>query len=446
MKIVIAGAGEVGSHLAKMLSVENHEIIVIDLDPRKLEILSNHYDLMTIEGDATSIKTLTDVGIKKTDLFVAVTPDDSRNIAACLLASKLGAEKTIARVDNDEYVDPQNRSIFDEIGIHSLISPETLAARGISESLRTSWQRVNMSFGNDELILIGIKLRFNAPILNKQFKTGFMDHARFRVVAIKRGMDTIIPEGHDQLLDGDTVFVITMEDQLEFVREQTGKINRSIRNVMIMGGSQIGIKTAQNLPEKVTAKIIELDYEQSVFVSEQVQDSLVIHGDGRDLDLLLEEGIRDVDAFVAVTGSSETNILACVAAKRLGIVKTIAEVENNDYIPMAQSLDIGTIINKKMISASYIYQMTLDASVLNVTYLPSSDAQVIEFEVHEGSKILRKKIRDLRIPEDVNFGGYIRNAQGHICSGNTQFEPGDHVVVFCQASSVHKIERLFNYD
>lgn len=443
MKIVIAGGGEVGSHLAKMFSYEDHEITIMDLDVARLDALSSHYDVMTYEGNVTFIKDLNDVGINKTDLFVAVTSYESVNMTACMLASNMGAKKTLARVDNKEYVQPENLSIFQKMGVGSVIYPELIAAQEIVKSLRSSWQRINMSFCNDALVLLGVKVRTNAQVLNQKFSTGFLDHSRFRVVAIKRNNDTIIPRGDDMLLDGDFVYFITTQENIEFTRQQAGKISKPIHNVMIMGGSRIGINTAQMLPEEVKAKIIEIDHDRSIYVSEKIRNLLVINGDGRDLELLEEEGIGDMDAFVAVTGSSEANILACLAAKRFNIVKTIAEVENNDYIPLAQNLDIGSIVNKKLTAASHIYQLTLTASVLNVTCLPSSDARVIEFEAKEGSRVTRSNIRKLHAPRDSNFGGYVRNGKGYICSGDTEIQPGDHVIVFCQAESVHKIVSLF---
>jgi trk system potassium uptake protein TrkA len=444
MKIVIAGAGEVGSHLAKMLSSENHELTLIDNDQNKLEVLANRNDLLSVYGNATSINDLKNAGVEKADLFIAVTPHESLNITACILATTLGAVKTVARIDSQEYMQEGNTDVFLRMGIDYLIYPEMLAANQIVEAIKTSWQRVNISFDNDKLILLGIKVRTGAEVLNKQFKTGFLDHARFRVVAVKRGSLTIIPQGNDELLDGDIVFFITTKENIEFTREQAGKIDRPIRNVMIMGGSRIGIKTAQFLPDKVHAKIIETDYDRCVKMTEILHDNLVIHGDGRDLELLKEEGLEDMDAFIAVTGDSETNILACLAAKRFGVIKTIAEIENMDYIPLAQSLDIGTIINKKLIAAGYIHQLTLNENVLNVKNLTSSDAQMIEFVVNENSKITKGNLRSLKIPSEVNFGGYIRNGEGFICSGDTILQPGDHVILFCFASAIRKIESFFN--
>jgi len=385
----------------------------------KLKDLESSYDLLTNTGSSTSIKDLKEAGIDQTDLFIAVTPSESVNMTSCMLATNLGAKHTLARIDNYEYLLPKNKEFFEKLGVQHLIYPEMLAAKEIVESLSTSWLRQNLSFCNDALILLGIKVRSNAVIVNKQFSTGFFDHGKYRVVSIKRNNKTIIPIGSDQILENDIVYFITTHENLKFVREQAGKEDFPIRNIMIMGGSRIAQKTIQYLPTHVHAKILERDKEKSYSLAEKLGNSMIINCDGRNIEILKEEGIEEMDAFVAVTANSEANILACMAAKRLGVKKTIAEVENNDYIMLAESMDIGTVINKKMIAASYIYQLTLDADVLNVRSLSSADAEVVEFVAKPGSKITRSKIKDLRLPDQVNIGGFVRNGVGSIVNGNT---------------------------
>ena len=443
MKIIIAGAGEVGTHLAKLLSLENQEIVLLDENQKKLDLLAANYDLLPIVGSPASLHDLNECNVAKSDLFIAVTPSESINITACMLATNLGAKVTLARIDNLEYLLPKNKDFFKKMGIDALIYPEMLAAKEVVEALKNSWQRAHISFDGDALELVCVKVRSNALILNKQFQTGFLDHARFRVVAIQRKSETIIPKGSDQILEGDMVYIISTHDELDFVREECGKINRPIKNVMIMGGSRIGIKSAQYISDKINVKILEKNYDKCLEISEKTNNKLVINGDGRDLELLKEEGMQDMDAFVALTGNSEANILACLAAKRFGVTRTIAEIENLDYIPLAQSFDIGAIINKKLIAASYIYQLMLDKKVQNVRCLPSSDAKIVEFVVKEGSKVTKSRLRDLHLPADINFGGYIRNEKGYICSGNTVIQPDDHVIVFCLDEGLHKVERFF---
>lgn len=444
MKIIIAGAGEVGTYLAKMLARENMDITLMDQNPARLKDMESSYDLLTFEGSPTSINDLTEAKISKVDLFIAVTPYESVNMTACMLATNLGAKRTLARIDNYEYLLPKNKEFFKTMGVDYLIYPETLAATEIVESLKRNWLRQNLSFCNDALILLGIKVRSNAKILNQKFSSGFFDKENYRVVAIKRKTNTIIPAGSDMILENDIVYFITTPNNLQYVRSQAGKEDFEIKNVMIMGGSRIALKTIHSLPSNIHTKVLERDKDRSYVLAEKLNNSLIINCDGRNIDILKEEGIQDMDAFVAVTGNSEANILACVAAKRLGVKKTVAEVENIDYIMLAESMDIGTVINKKLIAASYIYQITLDADVLNVRSLTSADAEVVEFVAKAGSKITRSKIKDLNLPAYVNIGGYVRTNVGNIVNGNTVIQPNDHVIVFCVASAIRKIETFFN--
>ncbi len=304
--------------------------------------------------------------------------------------------------------------------------------------------RQYLSFCNDALILLGVKVRSNSEILDKKFLTGYFNHSRYRVVAIKRDSQTIIPMGQDEIKANDIVYFITTKDNLDFVRTQAGKTNYHIKNIMIMGGSRIAQKIAQTLPGDVGVKILEKDRDICYALSEKLDNALIINSDGRDIEVLKEEGIQEMDAFVAVTPNSEENILACSVAKRFGIERTIAEVENLDYILLAESMDIGMVINKKMISAGYIHQITLDAEVLDVRILTAVDAEVIEFVAKEKSKITKDLVKNLRLPPNVNIGGIVRDGKGNIVDGNTQIMPEDHVIVFCEASSVRKLECFFN--
>ena len=444
MKVIIAGAGEVGTHLAKLLARENFDILLLDEDPVKLKDLESSYDLLTYAGSPTSINVLKECGVFEADLFVAVTPFESVNMTACMLATNLGAKRTLARIDNYEYLLPKNKEFFEKLGVNYLIYPEVLAAQEIVESLRTNWLRQNLSFCNDALILLGIKVRANALILDTKFSSGIFDKEPYRVVAIKRANKTIIPVGSDMILANDIVYFMTTPDQLKYVQKKAGKDDFQIKDVMILGGTKIAQKTLKSLPNSFNTKVIESDKNKSYSLAEKFNNSLIINCDGKNIDILKEEGIEEMDAFVAVTANSEANILACLAAKKLGVRKTIAEVENIDYIMLAESMDIGTVINKKMIAASYIYQLTLDADVLNVRSLTSADAEVVEFVAKAGSKITRSKVKDLRLPDKVNIGGIVRHGVGSIVNGNTVIEANDHVIVFCVSSAIRKMETYFN--
>ncbi|GHT34812.1 Trk system potassium transport protein TrkA [Bacteroidia bacterium] len=444
MKIIIAGAGEVGTHLAKMLANENQDIIVIDENEDKLRPLESNYDLLAIKGNATSLKDLKEAGIKSADLFIAVTPEESKNVTACMLATKLGARKTVARIDNYEYMLPANKDFFKTLGVNHLIYPEMLAAKEIVSSLKRQWVRQWLEFYGGELILVGVKVRSGAPMVDKRFEELFYNNTQVRVVAIKRRNATLIPKGGDEIKAEDIVYFITTQDNVDYVRELAGKDDSSIDNVMIMGGSRIAIKATQYLPANMSVKIIEKDRDRAALAVESLSDALVIGGDARDMELLKEEGIDDTDAFVAVTGNSEANILACLAAKRYGVKKTIAEVENIDYIPLAENLDIGTIINKKLISAGYIYQLTLNADVTDIKLLTNVDVDVIEFLVKDGSRITRAPVKELRLPRELHIGGIIRDGAGMIVTGDTHIRAEDRVIVFCYASYIRKIERYFD--
>ncbi|MGL5262115.1 MAG: Trk system potassium transporter TrkA [Bacteroides sp.] len=446
MKIIIAGAGAVGTHLAKLLSNEKQDIILLDEDEERLETLDANFDLMTVVGSPTSINNLESAGVKSADLFIAVTPDESRNMTACILASNLGAKKTVARIDNYEYLLPKNKAFFEELGIDSLIYPEMLAAKEIISSIKMSWVRQWWEFCGGALLLIGVKIRENAELINTQLSDLGANTLPFHIVAIKRKQETIIPRGKDSIQANDIVYFTTTRKYIPYIRKITGKENYpDVRNVIIMGGSRIAARTAQYAPEYMNLKIIDTDLQRCNELTEILDNRImVLNGDARDVDLLAEEGIHNTEAFVAVTGNSESNILACLAAKRLGVAKTIAEVENVDYIGMADSLDIGAVINKKFITASHIYQMMLDADVSNVKCLTFANADVAEFIVKPGARITKKTIKNIGFPKGATVGGLIREGEGVLVNGDTQIQEGDHVVVFSINLMIKKIEKFFS--
>ena len=445
MKIIIAGAGAVGTHLAKMLSDERHDIVLMDAVEERLSNLDSNFDLMTIAARPTSINSLKDAGVADADLFVAVTPEESTNITSCMLAHSLGAKKTVARIDNYEYLQPKNKEFFKNLGIDSLIYPEMLAAKDIADGLRLSWIRQWWEFSGGALVMLGVKLRENALILNTPIYQ-LKKEQPYHIVAIKRMGETVIPGGNDELHADDIVYFMTSKRSLSYIRKITGKeAYATIRNVMMMGGSRIAMRATQLVSDDMSVKIIDSDLNRCHWLTDMVDDNvMVINGDGRDFELLNDEGISEVDAFVALTDNSETNILACLAAKRMGVVKTIAEVENIDYIGMAESLDIGAIINKKKIAASYIYQLLLDADVENVKCLTFANADVAEFVVKENARVTRTLVKDINLPKGATIGGLVRDDEGILVTGNTQIQAGDHVVVFCLSSMIKRIEKYFN--
>lgn len=444
MRIIIAGAGEVGRHLAKMLSREKHHIVVLDLDEEILTNLNANYNLTTLTGSPVSIEKLQDAGAKSADLFIAVTPDESRNLTACILATKLGVKKTVARIDNPEYMQDANKAFFEQLGIHSLIYPEMLAAEEIANSLKRPWARQWHEFCGGKLILVSVKVRANASIVGVPLAEFFAGETQYRIAAIKRQSRTLIPSGKDTIISGDLVYFFSTPEAIDTIRKISGKSSAEVQNVVIMGGSRIAFKAAQLLSNNFNIKIIERNRERAEKLSEKVNAGIqIVTGDGRDLEILESEGIESTDAFVALTGRAETNILSCLAAKNYHIHRTIAEVENMDYIPLAEGLDIGVIINKKLIAASHIYQLMLEADVSSVKSLAFAGAEVAEFVVNKKARITKATVKDLDLPENISLGGLVRKGKGMPVYGDTQIVEGDHIVVFCPNSSIHYIEKYF---
>ena len=446
MKIIIGGAGAVGTHLAKLLSRDHQDCILIDEDPVRLSGLDSKFDIMTLCGSPTSIRVLKDAGVEKADLFVGVTPDESRNMNACILAHALGAKKTVARIDNFEYLSPNLKHFFEELGINSLIYPEVLAAIDIVNGLKMSWVRQRWDVHDGALVMLGIKLRETCEILNQPLRNLCGPNDPYHIVAIKREGETLIPGGNDELHVNDLAYFMTTREYIPYIRQISGKEHYTdVKNVIIMGGGKTSVRVGLTAPDYMNVKIIESNEQRCERLNELLNDvdTMVIHGDGRDIGLLQEEGIQTTQAFVALTGNSETNILACLTAKRLGVRKTIALVENLDYVEMAESLDIGTIINKMTIAAGHIYQMMLDGDVSNVRSLMMVDSDVAEFTAAEGSKVTRKAVKDLGLPIGVTIGGLVRNNQGILVNGNTQIQAGDSVMVFCHEHNLKKMEKYF---
>ena len=446
MKVIIAGAGAMGTHLTKLLASEKVDCTLIDSDYEKLAPIETECDILAITASPTSIQAMMDAGVRGADLFIAVTPEETTNITCSVLAKALGAKKTVARIDNFEYLNPDTPQIFPQCGVDALIYPEVLAAEDIIRGLKMTWVRQRWDIFNGELVLLAIKMRTSAEILDIPLRNLCGPDDPYHIVAVKRGQETIIPGGNDSLQDQDLAYFMTRKEYIPYIRKIVGKADyEDVRNVMIMGGDKAAVRTAHTIPEYMNLKIIERDEERCNRLNELIDKNnvMVIHGDGRDMSLLREENISNTQAFVALTGNAETNILACLAAKRRGVRKTIAQVENLDYISMAESLDIGTIINKKIISAGRIYQMLLDDDLRNVKFLMTSNADVAEFSASADSKITRKAVKDLGLPKGVTIGGLMRDGHGMLVSGNTQIQAGDQVMIFSHDVNIRKIEQLF---
>ena len=446
MKIIIAGAYAIGTHLARLLSRDHDDIVVMDSDEERLSHIGSDVDILTMEASSTSVKALKKAGAENADLFIAVTPDESQNMASCVLAKALGTRKTVAKIDNSEYIEPELKEFFAGLGVSSIIYPEMLAAIDINNGLKMSWVRQRWDVHGGALVMLGVKLRESCTILDRPMRDICGPEDPYHIVAIKRQGETIIPGGNDCLQKYDMAYFMTTRQFIPYIRKIVGKEHYvDVKNVMIMGGGDTAVRALKNMPEYMNVKLMEHDVERCDILNDQIDDQrvMVINGDGRDLQLLNEEGIHTTQAFVALTSNAETNILACLTAKRMGVRKTVAAVENLDYVNMAVSLDIGTIINKKAIAASHIYQMMLDAEVNNVRFLMTANADVAEFTAHPESKVTKKRVFELGLPNGATIGGLVRNGEGHLVSGGTQIEAGDIVVVFCYNVRMEKLEKFF---
>ncbi len=446
MRIIVAGAGEVGSHLAKMLSQVNHDIVLIDPEEEKLKQIGANLDVLTRTGSATSISLLIDSDVKRADLFIAVATSEETNITASILSKRLGAKKTIARIDNQEYLFPKYRDHFTNLGIDYMIYPEMLASKEVVGLLQQTGTTNIADFSGGILSLYSIKLEEDAPIINKTIieTTQGIDYQNYRVVAITRNSETIIPRGEDKFLTGDMLYIVSNQAGIPGLMEFSGKKKYDIHNIMILGGSRIGMLTSKEIGSQHNVKLIELDREKSYRLSNLLNNTLVINGDGRDMNLLIEEGIKNMDAFISVTGDSETNILSSVLAKNMGVKKTIAEVENMDYITLAENMGIDTIINKKLVAASRIFHFTASETVTSIKCLTGTDAEVLEFVVKEDSKITRSALNRIDFPKGSIIGGVIRDKSSFIANGYTLIKPDDKVVVFALPSAINKVGKFFN--
>ncbi len=445
MNIIIAGAGEVGYHLSKHLANENHDITVIDIDNQSLDRVDSVTDVLTITGSSTSLKTLKKANCAKTDLLVAVTSSESINVNTSILAKQLGAKKTIARVENAEYASDENQELFKVIGIDHLIYPEELAAFELVKLIQRAAATDIIEFGEGKLSLIGLKLDKDLPVIHKTIQeiAQSLDEVLFRVVAIHRGIRTIVPKGNDILLPEDQIFVITTHVGIEQVIKLVGKDHTKLNNIMILGGGKIGKIAAKMLENSINLKLIESDKDKTLDLADYLEKTLVIQGDGRDIDLLAQEGIIDMDGFVAVTNDAETNIITSLMAKHLGVTKTIALVDNVDYIPLTQTIGLDSLINKKLIAANNILKFIRKANIISIATLQGIDAEVLEYVAKPGSLVTKKLVKDLKFPPNAILGGYIRDDKSFISVGDSQIEVNDKVVVFSLPGTIQKVEKFF---
>ena len=446
MKIIIAGAGEVGYHLAKLLRKESHSIVLIDTSVSILSRADSELDLLTIHGNAYSISVLDKAGVSDADLLIAVTSSETANLTIATLGKQLGAKKTISRVNSSEFHKLKDRLDLERLGIDVVISPEELASKEIIRLLRRSAFTNAFDFEFGRLTLLGVYLEEGSSIINKQVGElkSFDLKNQFKIIALERNGVPIIPDQDFVYFKNDHVFFLCLPAGIEQIREMCGKQKLEVKNVMILGGGNIGHNAARKLSRKKHVKLIESDTERCHELADSLPDTLVINDDGHDVHLLEDENISEMDAFIAVTGNSETNIMSCLVAKNHGVKKTIAMVENIDYINLSQTIGIDTLINKKLIAANNIFRYVRSADIINIAGIHGIEAEAIEIKVNENSKVTEKTIGDLKLPNDAIIGGIIRNDEGIIAYPAFQIEADDKVVIFALPDSIKKTLAYFN--
>lgn len=448
MKIIIAGAGEVGFHLAKLLSFESQDITLIDNNKSNLIIAENQLDIKTIEGDSACISVLKEANVQNCDLVVSLTTSETTNFTTCFLAKQLGAKRTIARISNSEFIEGNKEIDFSSIGIDELISPESLATEEIKLLVHESAFTNSHDFEDGILKMMGVKLEKNAPFVGKTVmeSASVFPGVHFMPIAIKKENSdtTIIPRGDTVFSQGDQVYFITNEKGLKELYDLIGTEKQNIDNIMILGAGRIGSKLAKELSnEGLNVKIIEINSEKANHFVEEVKNVMMLNVDGRNVDLLVEENLENMDAFIATTGNSETNIMSCLMAKSKNIKKTIALVDNMDYFNLSQSIGIDTLINKKLLAANDIFRFVRNGDIVELAKLNNMDAEIVEFNVSEHSKVLNKKIINLDFPRKAIIGGVIRDKKGLIVLGDFEIKLGDRVLVCSTAEALKKVESLF---
>ncbi|MCR5360439.1 MAG: Trk system potassium transporter TrkA [Bacteroidales bacterium] len=442
MKIIIAGAAEVGTHLAKLLSSENMDVTLMAEHAEQVSQLT-FLNLMTVVGSPTSIASLKEAEVPKADLFIAVTPNESVNIHACILAANLGARRTVARIDSYEMQQPANREFYRKIGISRLVYPEMLGGEAVAQAIRRPWARMSFDLCDGQLLLLTVKVYDGAPIVGQKLMDIGKEHSQYHIAAIKRGEDLIIPSGQDVVLGNDIVYFVVAPEHTESVRMICGKRDRNLKRVVIMGGSRLGIQASHFLSDHYDILFVVPNRQIAEHLMERVPEAKVEHGDSSDMQFLNELGLHSTDAFVALGDDSGNNVLACLTAKKLGVGKTVAEVEDVAYIALAANLNIGSTINKKLLTASSIYQLLLDADKTSAKCFSLVDAEVADLVAQPGSRITQRPVKELSLPRGITLGGMVRDGKGQTITGDTQLQPGDHVVVIYMNEKISHVERLF---
>lgn len=446
MNIAIVGAGNIGYQLAKRFAAVKGDIVIIEIDPARAEYARDHLDAMVIEGNCTSYEILKSARLDKMDVFVALTSNDEANILACKMAKKMGVATTISRVKNIEYISPDFVLDSYDMGVDLLVQPEQETAKAIARLISLSSSTDSIEFENGKIHFTGLRLDSKTDMLRRPLaELGIAySHLPMRIVAIKRGMRTIIPRGSDFLMKGDQIFFTCHPDYFDEVLELFGKEDVKIEDIMIIGGGQIAYFIAKELQKKLNIKIFENNETKANAIANKLNDTLVIHGDGSDLDMLVLEGLTDMDEFIAITGDDETNIITSIIAKHLKVQRTITLINKNEYLPLSNTLGLDAVVSKHQITVNVIESFIKRQSISNIVELPGIDAEIIVYIAKEKSRVTGKLLKNIDFPKNTIVGAIInQNEELLIPQGDTQISAGDRVLIFASTEHIKSVEKLF---
>ncbi len=447
MYIIIIGAGEVGFNLAKQLSGENHDVAIIERDPAIYQRVQENLDVSAVLGSGTSFKVLESAGIKNAHLLVAVTTNDEANLIAAQIATQYGVGKTIARVKNDEFLRADAPLNAEKMKIDLIIHPEYEAANAAIRLLNQSAATDVIEFENGKISVIGIQIENDSPITYKKLSAlsaEFKDFV-FRIIAIQRLEITRIPKGDDEIWPGDRIFVVSKQEVVPEVIRLTGKENhKKIVHIMVMGGGRTGYLLARGLEKEHHVKLIESNAAKSQELAQKLSKTLVIHGDGRDLNLLALEAITDMDAFIAATGNDETNIISSSIARHLQVPRIIAMVDKASYCTILPTIGVDAFVSRQRITVNAILKFIRKGNIVSVASLPGIAAEAIEFIAGSGSKITQKNLAGVNFPAQAIVGAVMRGNNVFIPIGSTQIVAGDKVIIFTLPSAIKEVENFFN--
>lgn len=448
MRIIVLGAGEVGFDVAQMLSRENHDVVVVDEAPHPLENVRSRLDVMTIQGNGTSAEVLKLAGAQSADLIIAVTSIDEVNVISCMLADRMGAKVTVARVRSGEFSGREAVLSAADLGIDLIIHPEDSTADEIVRLIRRASATDVLNFGDGQLQLVGIRIGANSPVLFKSLEdvASAVPDVQFRVMGIQRGLGTIIPRGSERIHKNDQIFVLVRTDDFSTVAGVFGVSDAKIQDVMVLGGTQVGARVASLLAgdRAMRVKLIEPDRARAEELAAELPGVLVIHGEGSDIDLLATEGITDMDAFIAVKNDEASNLVTCLIAKHLGVNKTVALLSTAAYLPISQRIGIDSAVNKKRSVAAEVLRFLRGKHVLSLATVPGLDAEILELQAGEGSRITRAPVAETKMPEGILIGAVVSPSDVSVATGSTIVQTGDRVIVFTLPSMIGDVEKLFN--